>query len=469
MNRLDARALVALILALLLASPAFAQTPQPQQTQPSPLVTQTSNPPTTVWELTIPQRPDDRTTRLTYQRMWYGLSLIQGGDPDQLREFISKFTAVKPGQDAWMEIEELVLLYTNGRAQNDQINESPLTAKDIRIITSPTEIRQYYGLDPDSFKPMEWGLDPLGRGVVKVRRDILKNIKNYDNKIDELYAQNPRAGEAIKQALRACISQAGNSETCFDASMRDYPFIQRNHGKGRGSVGENESYFKGTNRPNAHATFFFVPDVGWKAVGWECFDNPLDLYTSIRIPASVTTRLFQNPAKLACSISPPEVVLHSLGDVAIFKLTVTPPQQPEDIKIVWRRGNKELAPNAYEAQVLGSDLEMRDVWSPVEARVAVGATETTCGARVMLQFPAQQVTSAEPPRGKPEEPSAKKKSHKTVIVIVGIVVVGAAAGGFLVFRGHGGPAKPACIAAGSGLGPGNAPASGSVGAPGICN
>lgn len=329
------KGVIALVLGVLLfwgvvPHEAQAQTPQQQTEQPrqlTPLVTATAKDgdnPRTVWELVVPHRPDDRATKLSLRRVQYGFSLI-AEDPEKTKDFIQSYLQeVKPGPNAWEKVEELVLLYTNGRAQADQVQESELDPKQVRIINKPEEIKLYYGLDPDKdFRSMDWGLDPMGVGVVAARSDILKNIENYERKIDQLYSLNPAAGKAIKQAARACIATPGNTPTCFDAHMKDIVFLQRNHG--RTTVGENESYLKGTNRPNAHGTFFFVPGIGWKGIGWECFDNPLEPFTVFDLNAEVNvTQSVEKPAQAVCEISvgiklvDPKVPLEEFPDQTVM-------------------------------------------------------------------------------------------------------------------------------------------------------
>ena len=60
-----------------------------------------------MWELTVPQRPDDRVTKLNYQRMIYGLSLIFV-NREKEEQFIAEYVRLVPGPDLWAEAENLV-------------------------------------------------------------------------------------------------------------------------------------------------------------------------------------------------------------------------------------------------------------------------------------------------------------------------------------------------------------------------
>jgi hypothetical protein len=391
------RALAALILALSACSfIANAQTPQrpqlePVQTQPTPLVTETKSDggrPKVVWELRIPQRPDDHKTLLDYRRMFYGLALIQE-DSDKLQKFIDEYIAsVKPGAGAWSEAEKLVMLYTNSRAQTDPLAEvNPLDPSRVHILTTAEEIRKFTGLDPDKdFKEMDWQKDPVGKCVTKDRADLLNNADSIEAQTRRVYYDNPTASEATIKAFRDCAHQKEDSATCYDAEMRNINFLDRNHGAN--STGQNESYLKGTNRPNARATIYWVEGVGWKGNGWECCGNFLEFYTSITIPVDAFGSLRITPQTLACSLDCGKIVLSSRTDSTVCNLAIAPAQKSEDFVTDWFFAGQRIAGgNTVSREIQGSQVPNPDTATPLKVDVTVGQKTASCSQELQLHLP----------------------------------------------------------------------------------
>jgi hypothetical protein len=234
---------------------------------------------------------------------------------------------------------------------------------------------------------MDWRRDPVGDCRIGQRKDLLKNIEAVDRKWDELYVLAKNNGEAIKQALRACINTPGNTKKCMDRPMSEINFLRRNHGRGPGSVGENESYFKGTNTPNAHATFFYVENLGWKGVGWECCGNPLEVFEVIKLSFDAFNPGIKTPTNLTCRIESDKQVLTSRADVATFRLLLEPEQRAEDAAIDWFLAGTRFAGNSRIVTVSGQQTRQPDINYPVAVQVAVGTILVSCNAKIRLQFP----------------------------------------------------------------------------------
>lgn len=378
------------LIALVAAIGLTTQSASGQQTQPSPLVTQTDSDgsnPQTVWKLVLPEEPGEKV-RLSRQRMEYGLSILQLEDGPKLREFMQAFIKEVQPPNAWQKAEALVIRFTGGRAETGTlpIADVRLSPSQIHIINTPEELLSNFSLRPEEMNPIIWSKDPVGPCKITKRTDLLNNISNIEAQIDHVHADDPVAATASKQALRSCIAQSGDSPTCNDRYVRDLMYIQRN--RGSNSTGVNEAYDpKTTNVPNARATVYWNDYLKtFEGVGWECCGNPLAFYTNTVFVAGLKTAL-QTPQTLACQISPGEYVFRSRADSANFNLTITPAQKPEDVSIDWFRGATLAARNTFQLGVSGADVEP-NFWISIQARVAVGKKEVRCDARVSLQFEA---------------------------------------------------------------------------------
>jgi hypothetical protein len=281
-QRVTNRGLLALILALLTICPPTLAAQQPEAQQQNPLVTKmptTDDQQKTIWDLYVPQRPSDGLVRITPVRMAKGLTLIVAQGGEAVSSFIREYEEkVRPeDRQAYRKAEALVIKYTNGEVLNGEVAEE-LEPREVLLVTDPEELLKKFGLDPmgDQMSRMDWGLSPIGSSKITERRQLLNNQEAIEAQIKGVYHDSPADAEAIIKAFRACAVQAEDSETCYNAKASDIKFLLRNHG--RSGAGENESYLKGTNSPDARLTVFWVPNIGWKGNGWDCGGNFLQFF-----------------------------------------------------------------------------------------------------------------------------------------------------------------------------------------------
>jgi hypothetical protein len=374
--------------------------------QTNPLVSETvqlTNGKEALWQLVVPQRPDDRLTRLTPKRLDYGFILIQELGLSKVQEFINRYKVeVRRGPNAWETAERLVIQYAGERVLTDPVVEES-KPEEIEILTTPEQIVKYAAMDPvRDFTRMDWQRDPVGVCVIKQRPDFLNNWEAIERQIDRVYKLNPNTGEAIKKAGRACVGSKGNSPLCYDIRMDKINFLLRNHG-GTGSVGEYESYLKGTNRPDAHATVFYVPGVGYKGLGWECCGNLLEFFVRYLFSGRGST-VAQPPSKnLVCELTVNPRVLESDNQCAQVNLSVTPSLTEDTIFAA----NFTLPGVMHRAttlggleglKVCGSQLPNQGVDYPVIAQVTVGTQTVTCEDKVRLLKPVPPLPPPPPPK-----------------------------------------------------------------------
>lgn len=382
--------------AVVLCMTLFVSTTQPlmaqqaPQAQQNPLVTEqrmTNGQVTTVWQLIIPAQPEDRDV-LQLNRLVYGFSLIQSGG--KVTEFIKEYQARVVPPNAYMEAASLVIQYAGNRVLTDPVDTIGFGPNDVQIIRTADEIRRYYDLNPGSFSPVLWQRDPIGDCVIVQRRDLLKNADAIEARIQKIFASEPNKAQAWIRAFRSCANQNGDSPTCRDVRVADFPFLQRNHG--RNSVGENERYDpRTTNRPDAHMTIYWVPELNtWKGNGWECCGNPLEFFVSLRLTANVITKLVQTP-QFDCMVMLDKNVLSSRADVATARLTLTPPQNPDDVLVDWFLNGLPLGRNQMMVDVSGAAVTQLDTDQTVLAVVAVGDKEVRCSGPIRLHLDVQLV------------------------------------------------------------------------------
>ncbi len=359
----------------------------------NPLVTETviKNGGThTIADLTIPHQPMDRQTKLNFARMVYGMTLIDQ-DKDKAAKFVAEYEAkVKPGPNAWDVAEDLVIKYAGQRVVTDVIGKYELKPEDVKIITTPEEIRKYAGLDPEKdFARMDWQLDPVGPCVIKKRADLLAdgNTERIESQIRQVYDKNPDQADATIKSLRACAAQKEDSKTCFDKPMSLINFLLRNYGRKVVAEGKPESYLKGTNQSNAMGTIYWVPGYGWKGNGWQCCGNFLEFFELSKFPTDVYIPGIPTPSRLSCTIEPEKVHFTSRTDKADLRLSTQPPVTVDQGAVIdWYIGNERRGANSFEFQVSGTDVENNSS-KYVTARVTMGTRQAECRSLIDLSEP----------------------------------------------------------------------------------
>ena len=349
-------------------------------------------------EIVLPRYPRTKT-RLTEEQIRRSLDTIQKElGPEKFGTLKAELEKIQEGPNAWTQAEDLIFKHIDGRA-----TDTPATTdiNQVTIAKTVGELEKNFKEVPKTFAPVLWNANPIGACKVKKRNDLLGNAAAIEKKIDEIYADDPRAAQAWKKAFHACANQVGDSPTCFDAYVKDYPIIERNYGAS--TFGENEFYDpKTTNVLDARMTIYFIPELGtFKGNGWECCGNPLEFFTYIRWKGETETTLTHNPQQLSCSIAPEHITFASRADHASFNLTVnaTPMPNLEDVTIDWLIGvqSNPLAKNTNMVDVMGTRPEIQDRQiTPIQARVVVGTKEVVCNADVTLRFPPQTVVVPPP-------------------------------------------------------------------------